>query len=300
MTLISTLLLAAANVCAATNLFVSSYAGNITSLSLTESSGKYSLSKTFYNAGCAPNPSWLTLDYDRGLLYCLDEGLTVANGSLSSYRIHSNGSLEQVQKAATISGPVSGVIYGDLSGRRALALAHYTGSALSSWSLGGHGPGTFALNQDILFTLAEPGPNPVRQEAPHEHEAILDPTSQYILVPDLGADLVRVYSFNEHTDKLIAQKPLQVVPGSGPRHAAFYTPYGVACENCTMYLYVVTELGNTVTSYAVTYPEDGGLAFEEVFTSSVYGNLPLPEGNAPAEIAVSVSVQDSQRVLACH
>lgn len=122
---LSSLVLALATTVSATNLFVSSYAGNITSLSLTERHGTYQLEKTFYNPGCAPNPSWLTLDADRGLLYCLDEGLTVPNGSLSSYLVNSNGSLTQVEKAATISGPVNGVIYPPNSnGKRAIALAH--------------------------------------------------------------------------------------------------------------------------------------------------------------------------------
>lgn len=167
-----------------------------------------------------------------------------------------------------------------------------TGSAVSSWSLDTNGTGSFSFNQDILFNLSQPGPNAARQDAPHEHEAILDPTGQYILVPDLGADLVRVFCFDDD-GILVEHAPLKVVPGSGPRHAAFYNPYGVACENCTSFLYVVTELANTVTGYAVTYPPQGGLSFKQVYTSSVYGNLTLPSGNAAAEIAVSVSASDT-------
>jgi hypothetical protein len=45
-----------------------------------------------------------------------------------------------------------------------------------------------------------------------------------------------------------------------------------------------------VTGYAVTYlPNNGGLSFEKVYESTTYGLLNLPEGNAPAEIAVSVN-----------
>ncbi|KAL2351512.1 Lactonase, 7-bladed beta-propeller-domain-containing protein [Cryomyces antarcticus] len=276
------LIATAAGVCSATNLFVASYAGNITTLSLTERKGAYQLQKTHYNQGCGPNPSWLTLDFDRSTLYCMDEGLTVPNGSLSSYHTSPDGMLTQIQKAATISSPVSGVIFGDASGQRAIALAHYTG-AVSSWALGENG--TFKSLQEITFNLTKPGPNLARQSTPHEHEAILDPTGQFVIMPDLGADLVRVFSYMNGT--LSEHTPLKVVAGSGPRYAAFYSPYGVACEGCTTFLYVVTELGNTVTSYAVTYPMAGGLAFKEVYKTSVYGNLTLPTGNAAAEIAVS-------------
>lgn len=165
-----------------------------------------------------------------------------------------------------------------------------SGSAVSDWALDTNGTGSFTFNQDLLFNLSHPGPNAARQDAPHEHEAILDPTGQYVLVPDLGADLVRVFCIDSDTGLLTAETPLSVSPGSGPRHAAFWNPAGVSCENCTSYLYVVTELANTVTGYAVSYPAAGGMAFEKVYESSVYGQLNLPSGNAAAEIAVSVSV----------
>ena len=160
------------------------------------------------------------------------------------------------------------------------------GSAASSWTLADNG--SFSFLQSEFFTLAQPGPDPSRQDAPHPHETILDPTGQYILIPDLGADLVRVFGFDPTTDRLTALTPLKVVPGSGPRHGAFWTPNGVSGANSTTFLYIVTELGQTVTSYAVTYPAAGGLAFEEVYTSKTYGdNRTEPAGTAPAEIQIS-------------
>jgi len=270
----------------ATNIFVADYSGQITTLALTESKGNYTVTETSVNKDCAPNPSWLTLDADRGLLFCLNEGLTSPNGSLSSFTIGTNGRLTSVKNATTISGPVSGVIYGNPAGPRAIALAHYAGSAISSWLLTGHG--NFKHNQDLTFTLDGPAPDPARQDAPHEHQAILDPTSQYILVPDLGADLVRVFSWDDATLKLTALEPLKPAPASGPRHAAFWNPYSVACEGCTTYLYVVGELSSTVTSYAVSYkPNGGGLSFDQVYKSTTYGLLNLPPGTAPAEVHVS-------------
>lgn len=65
----------------ATNLYVSSYIGTITSLRLTESSnGSYSLRQVAVNKGSEPNPSWLTKDHYNNIIYCADEGLTVPNG----------------------------------------------------------------------------------------------------------------------------------------------------------------------------------------------------------------------------
>lgn len=280
-------LLGAASISSATSLFVSSYAGTLTSLSLTESSGNFTLNQSFVSTECAPNPSWLTLDANRGLLFCLNEGLETLNGSLSSFKVNTDGSLIHVQNTTTISGPVSGIVYGAPGGHRAIALAHYTGSALSSWHL--NGGGNFSFNQNIAFTLDDTGPVVDRQDAPHEHEALLDPTGRYLLVPDLGADLVRVFSY-DNTLALQELEPLSVAAGDGPRHAAFYNPYGIGCEGCTTFLYVVNELASTVKSYAVTYATNGGgLSFEEVYNSSTYGYLSTPEGTAPSEIHISVS-----------
>ena len=286
--LAAALLLARSIAVLGTTLYVSSYSGTITTLSFTERHGRYALSRSASNTECAPNPSWLTTDANRGELFCLNEGLTAPNGSVSSYTIGLDGSLRHVQNTTTISGPVNGVIYGNPSGRRALALAHYTGSAVSSWTLDGDN-GRFNFSQRFDFTLPHPGPNPERQDAPHAHEAILDPTGKYILVPDLGADLLRVFGWAEDTLKLTELDPLEATVGSGPRHAVFWNPYGVACEACTTYMYVVAELASTVTGYAVSYKSNGGgLSFNKVFVSSTYGALKQPEGNAPAEVHISV------------
>jgi hypothetical protein len=110
----------------ATLLYVSSYAGTITTLSLSlpassNATGEGHLRAIASTQGCAPNPSWLTLDYPKSILYCADEGLTGPNGTLSSYKTSENGTLVQLDKIDTLSGPVSTVIYG--TGGRGLALA---------------------------------------------------------------------------------------------------------------------------------------------------------------------------------
>ncbi|THX73058.1 3-carboxy-cis,cis-mucoante lactonizing enzyme [Aureobasidium pullulans] len=280
----------AASFTAATNLFVSDYSGNISTLELTEHGGHYSLTKTSANAGCAPNPSWLTLDANHNTLYCLDEGLEVTNGSLTSFTINSSGHLHKIHREQTISGPVSGVIYGNPAEKRSIALAHYSGSALSTWNLDANHTAAFDFQQDILFNLTEPGPNAERQDAPHEHEAVLDPTGNFIVVPDLGADLIRIFSIDAGSGHLVAEEPFAVLPGSGPRHVVFYQPYGVVGTQATTFMFLVSELANTVTSFKVSYPKIGGIGFKQVFETSTYGDLVVPEGNAAAEIAVTVSL----------
>lgn len=109
----------------ATHLYVSSYAGTITTLDLSLPSGNTStaqLEAISTSTGCNSSPSWLTLDYRNSILYCLDEGLSTPLGSLSSLRTNDDGSLAPLDQISVISGPVSSVIYGDAGD--GLALAH--------------------------------------------------------------------------------------------------------------------------------------------------------------------------------
>nr|OQO32380.1 hypothetical protein B0A51_00440 [Rachicladosporium sp. CCFEE 5018] len=277
-------LLALSGAASAVNLFVSSYAGNVTSLSLTETSGNYTLAPTFYNAACGPSPSWLTIDANRGLLFCQNEGLTSLNGSLSSFTINRGGSLNAIKNQTVISGPVHGTIYGNSAGRRAIALAHYTGSALTTWYL--NGGGQFSASQSFPFTLSAPGTVPDRQDAPHEHETILDPTGQYIVVPDLGADLVRIFAINPTTLILTEKTSLKAPAGSGPRHGVFYNPSGI--PGGTTYFHLATELTSAILSYSVNYqPSSGGLNFTLLSQTPTLGLLNHERINAPAGVVVS-------------
>lgn len=53
-------------------------------------------------------------------------------------------------------------------------------------------------------------------------------------------------------------------------------------------MYVVGELGNTVTGYAVSYGAGGGMGFSEIGTVDTFGGKGVPAGAAAAEIVVKV------------
>jgi 6-phosphogluconolactonase (cycloisomerase 2 family) len=151
---------------------------------------------------------------------------------------------------------------------------HSGGSAVTTWNILPSG-GLEAM-QTFPFALSAPGPNPSRQDAPHPHAALIDPTDSYVVVPDLGADLVRVFSIDPKTSLLTAITPLEAPPGSGPRHGAFLE------SDSDTYFFLVSELSNTVVSYKVTYGEKR-LSFTEVFDSGIYGPRATPAGAAAAE-----------------
>jgi hypothetical protein len=153
------------------------------------------------------------------------------------------------------------------------------GSAVQTWSI--LSTGGLELIQSIPFTMSKPGPDPERQEAPHPHQVVVDPTDSYIVVPDLGADLIRVFSIDHSTSALKESTSFSTPPGSGPRHGAFLA---TASET---YFFLHSELSNTVVSYKVSYGTKS-LSFNEVFSSGTFGSEPTPDGAAAAETLLSV------------
>ncbi|PBP18311.1 hypothetical protein BUE80_DR010779 [Diplocarpon rosae] len=247
----------------ATNLYVSSYAGTVSTLSLSEAAGAYTLTTTSVNSVPDTNPSWLTKDERSGLVYLVDEGFT-GSSSVSTFSTSRAGELTLLGRSVTVSGPVSSTIY---NGGKGLALAHYGGSAVSSWKLQANG--TLAHLQDFFFNLTAPGAVPERQEAPHPHQVLVD------------VDLVRIFRIDKTTSALTELTPFATPAGSGPRHGAFLkTAYG------NTYFYLISELSNTLVSYNVTYAASS-LGFEQVFVSGTYGPADVPEGAAAAEVLVS-------------
>ncbi|QDS68353.1 hypothetical protein FKW77_010719 [Venturia effusa] len=268
----------------AVNLYVAAYGGNLTSVKFD---GK-ALSVISVDQNCGSSPSWLVQDKKNKVLYCIDEGNATPNGSIAAYTTSETGKLTLASNMnLTAPAPVSGVIFGDKS-FRGMALAHYTGQ-FSTIAL--QNATSMKIVQQTNFTAITPlGPDPAsRQYIPHLHQALLDPSGKYILMSDLGADLVRVLCWAPTTnnDTLTEHPPLKAAKGSGPRHAVFWQPQGNYNTTENLYLFLVAELANTVTTYKVSYPSNGGMDFTEVGKTSTFGNataVPTPGGG---EIMVS-------------
>ncbi|KAH8879671.1 putative isomerase YbhE [Thozetella sp. PMI_491] len=263
-----------------TLLYVASYAGTLTTLGLTASSRgdvPSMLERVSVSDGCAGNSTWLTLDKLNGILYCLEEGLDRPNGTLSSFKTSGDGILIQLGRTPTIGGPVSSVIYGqDGSG---LAVSEYGGSGFQTYSIA-DASNLIEMQRDV-FKLDQPGSNPERQEAPHPHQVVLDPTGNFFLVPDLGADLVRIFSIDQKGLQYTPSGTLSVPAGSGPRHVSWLV------TGTKTFLFLISELANSITTFEVSY-DNSSLGFRQTYVSSTYGlNKTAPAGAAAAEVVVS-------------
>jgi 6-phosphogluconolactonase (cycloisomerase 2 family) len=83
------------------------------------------------------------------------------------------------------------------------------------------------------------GPVRERQQGPHAHAVVPDPSGRWLLSVDLGTDGVWVYRLGEEITEPGAVHEVRLRPGSGPRHLRFH-PDGT-------HAYLVNELDPTLT-----------------------------------------------------
>ncbi|RWA03833.1 hypothetical protein EKO27_g11273, partial [Xylaria grammica] len=164
------------------NLLASHYTGKIYSLSFTNNTLKVGAAAT----GAGTLPAWLGLDTSGGAktVYSVDEDW-FGSGVLASFTVGADGALTQTGKLTSSGASVHGTPYADA---KFFATVEYDPSTLTTYTL----PFTEGSKplQQFKFNMTAPGPNP-RQNAPHPHAAHVDPTGKFLLVPDLGADLIR-------------------------------------------------------------------------------------------------------------
>lgn len=119
------------------------------------------------------------------------------------------------------------------------------------------------------------GPHQERQQGPHAHAVLTDPSGRWVVSVDLGTDSLRVCELDPATGELEIERELGLRSGIGPRHLAFHPAGGHA--------YVMNELDSVVT-VCTWDPERGSLR-------PVSETRVLPEGvegeNYPSELVVS-------------
>ncbi|CAG8974780.1 hypothetical protein HYALB_00000392 [Hymenoscyphus albidus] len=245
---------------AATSLLLAShFNGAIFTLSLeTDTSGDNGkLSLVSASGGCGSTSTWLQYYSDTRALYCWDESWQ-DYGTMAEFNVSVDGILTVSGQARTTGNDVHGILYGGPKGRSFIASVQYSPSTLTTYALplkpGPDAPFTVPLQLET-FTIPQPGPDP-RQDRPHPHQTILDPTGKFILVPDLGADTIRIFSINPTTGYLTSCPGAATAPGDGPRHGEYWRAKvdEKSREEEGWTLFTVNELGNSLSAWDVTYP----------------------------------------------
>jgi 6-phosphogluconolactonase len=211
----------------------------------------------------AVNPSFLTLSNDRQHLFAVNEVTEFAGmvgGGLSAFTLDLAATHASFINAQPTRGTSPCYVTLDATERWAL-VANYGGGSVTVFPIADDGRlgEAAALMQNHGHSV-----NLARQEAPHAHCVIFDPTQQYILLADLGLDQIQLFRFDAGNGQLRPHSSVASAPGAGPRHLAFHPNQ--------RYLYVVHELSATVGVYdynadhgvlqhkqtIVTLPEDYG------------------------------------------
>ncbi len=222
------------------------------------------------------NASFLAIHPNHKYLYAVNETQNFegkSSGSVSSYSIDpSTGGLTFInEKASGGADPCHLTI--DSSGK-CVIVANYTGGSTEVLPIGDDGslgdPSCFVQHTGNSVDTA-------RQEAPHAHSAIIDPTGKYVMVCDLGTDHIVVYKFDRASGAIDASGlvPGTVAPGSGPRHLVFHQD--------GKHLFVINEMKSTVTAFNYDSSTGSMSAYQTIST--------LPAGyngsTTCAEIALS-------------
>ncbi|MER5946740.1 lactonase family protein [Streptomyces sp. NPDC001904] len=173
-----------------------------------------------------PDPSYLAVS--GGLLYAVSE---TREGAVAAFRTDAT----PVQLAAP-PVPVDGAGPTHLAVRDGRVLtANYNSGSVTSLPLRADGVPD-AAGRDVLVHTGS-GPHPQRQQAPHAHQILPDPSGRWAVSVDLGTDSVRVCALDD--GRLTLHHETALRPGSGPRHLAFH-PSGA-------HVYVLNELTPTLT-----------------------------------------------------
>lgn len=194
-------------------------------------------------AAKAVNPSFLTVDPKRRLLFAVNE---VANfegkptGAVSAFAVDAaTGKLTLInQRSSMGAGPCQLVL--DNAGRN-LLVANYDSGSVAVLPVAADG----RLGEATAFVQhSGKSINPERQEGPHAHCVTLDAANRFAFVCDLGLDRVLTYRFDAEHGTLTPGDPAftPLKPGAGPRHMVF-RPDG-------RFAYVVNELDSTISSFS--------------------------------------------------
>jgi 6-phosphogluconolactonase len=189
----------------------------------------------------ADNPTFLALGPDRKTVLVANELGTYegkSSGAVSTYSLdRAKARLTKISEVASQGAGPCHVAF-DHTGRAAFA-ANYGGGSAASFSVGAGGKLSEAVS---FFQYTGQGPDTQRQKGRHAHRVTVSPDNRFLLVNDLGLDVIHIYRLQPATAKLAESEPAvwRSSPGAGPRALRFH-PNG-------RFAYCVTEMSSSVVA----------------------------------------------------
>lgn len=186
------------------------------------------------------NPSYLTVSANGQYLYACTETKLPDRGSVSAFRIDSiKGSITFINKQP--SGGENPVYLTISQNNRFIVNGNYTEGNTTVYTSNADGS-LNPFSQIIQFT--DSSIDKERQDKAHIHSTVFSPGQDFIFMPDLGSDKIRVFRFDSSLSAPLVpldNYTVNSVLGSGPRHFTFH-PNG-------KFAYCVEELDGMVSAY---------------------------------------------------
>lgn len=163
------------------------------------------------------NPSFVIATRDADRVFTLEETAGEGGGDIVSFSFDKNTmKLNMLSKAS--SGGDHPCYIGMSPNEKFIAAANYTGGSLSI--LSNEPDGTLKLLQTIQHEGSSI--NEARQNSPHVHSTVFNPSGDRLLVADLGTDKIYNYKVSPESDTLLSLvAEYDQSPGDGPRHLTF-------------------------------------------------------------------------------
>lgn len=192
-----------------------------------------------FDAG--PNPSFLALHPNGRVLYAVNEVEQLAGrrgGGVTALRIDAATSALAKLGTQPSEGGAPCYVSVDRSGA-AVLVANYATGSVALLPLATDGALRRASHVDQHRGT---GPNRERQEGPHAHCILPDPSNRFALSADLGADRLVVYELDVERGSMrhVEAADVAMQAGAGPRHVAFHPRMPL--------VFVANELDSTVST----------------------------------------------------
>ncbi|KAK4651535.1 hypothetical protein QC762_602830 [Podospora pseudocomata] len=221
---------------------------------------------------CGTNPSWQTL-VGGDQYYCINENFDDGPGAFTSAKVNTDGTLAFVGNSSTPGGPVHIALFGE-NGERAIT-SNFASSSLD----------VFNIENPAKLQSLDNKPFPPRADnetiTSRPHQAVVDPTGGFVVIPDLSVDLLHIFSIDQTALTLTELPAHPFGNGTGPRHAAFLK------SGDKTFLYVIAEKKVSILGFEVSYGTNS-LTLSEKFNIRTDGSENAPaEGSSGAEITIS-------------
>jgi len=231
---------------------------------------------TSKNVTAGSAPSWLRYNPSTNTLYAVNE-----NGdNLNQFTLDSKTKTNPAYVGSATGS--AGVVFLEFNkDQTRMVGAGYGSEKIDVWDVSDS-----SAVPKLLKSLKIDGSLGPGQTAHHPHQALLDPTGNFMIIPDLGGDQLLVLDTRD--DKYEFSNTVALFEGAGPRHGGF-----IKAGDKTFYT-VGCELSNKVILFELDYSDESKLGFKEISTQSSYG-AHFPPANPSSAAVGAVAVASNNR-----